>query len=158
MKFHELFFLAILLGFMIFVAWNVLRKRKRAAVRAEAKLMLVAVRRRHSGLSRVMELPADGEVQLLKSLENQWRIVNSRWLAYSRPQQCFISDANGLPAPGDEDWRMLHFYEIDDYDQFRDCVKILESEAYALLRHHLEIRMLCGEAIQDITGKLQRIF
>lgn len=155
----QLFILLIIVGFVLFFGVTIFWRKKKKSRPAEAtKLMLVAVRRRQSGIAHVMELPAEAQTQLLKSLENQWRIVNSRWLGYCRAIEGFISDASGLAAPGSEDWRILYLYEINDYDHFRDCVKIFESEEYALLRQHLEVRMICGESIQDMTGKLQRVY
>ncbi|HNW59390.1 MAG TPA: hypothetical protein PKI62_06935 [bacterium] len=140
------------LGYLV-----ILRLRPKPQVHAD-KLMLSAVRRRTAGVQRSLELTREEHSEINALLEKQWQILHERWIGVGAQHLSgFISDAAGLPAPDDNDWRLLLLYGLKDYAMFRRCVDVLESESFNLLRHHLEIRLVPGESVLQMHHQLRRL-
>jgi hypothetical protein len=147
--------LLVAAGAVGYIVYKLLRKKKPAR---GTKLMLVAVRRREVGVKRSLELSAEEHGATMDELEKIWRIVHDRWIGAGAIYiSGFMSDAQGLPAPGDQDWRLFFLYELEDYKMFQKCIDISESEGYKLLRHHLDIRILPGDTMPHIGNKLRRV-
>ncbi len=154
MPLFEILLLLAVVGVLGYFAWKILRKKPVS----EHKLMLVAVRRREVSIKRSMELSAEERGESIGSLEHQWRAINDRWIGLgARYLPGFQSDAAGVPAPGDLDWRLFFLYELHDYNMFRKCVEIVEEEGYNQLRHNFEIRLIPGESMLHIGNKLKRV-
>ena len=152
---------SLLLGAVIallgYIWWMRHQAKKKRPV-SEQKLMLVVMRRRELGMKRALELSEQERSQAGSDLEQQWQILNDRWIGTGAIYaQGFVSDSAGLPSPGDQDWRLFYLYELVDYKMFRRCVAISEEEYFELLRHHLEMRLVPGEKMRDVTDKIRRI-
>lgn len=149
-----LVFVIALLGY---IWWLRYQARRRRPV-SEQKLMLVVMRQRELGMKRALELRDEGRDSAGNELERQWQILQDRWIgAGAVYTQGFISDAAGLPSPGDQDWRLFYLYELVDYRMFRRCVAISEEAYFELLRHHMEVRLVPGERIREVQDKFRRI-
>ncbi len=148
----------LLLAGMALFGYFYIRRFKRSEEGGEGKLMLVAVRRREVGMKRSLELSREEHDETTALLDRQWRIIHGRWIGLGAHYlQGFASDAAGIPAPGDQDWRLFQLYGLSDYAMFRRCVKVLEEESNNQLRHHLEIRLIPGESMADVGGKVKRL-
>ncbi|HOT98331.1 MAG TPA: hypothetical protein PLG50_13515 [bacterium] len=148
----------LLLAAIGLLGYGYIRRYRHKPHSIEDKLMLVAVRRRSVGLQRSMEMTREEHSEINNLLERKWRILHERWIgAGAYYLSGFVSDAAGLPAPDDHDWRIMLLYGLSDYAMFRRCVDVLEGESNNLLRHHLEIRLVAGESMVQVHNKLKRI-
>lgn len=133
-------------------------RRFRKKTTTVTKLMLVAMRRREVGMKRSLELSREEHGTTNAHLEKQWRILHERWIGLGAHYlQGFMSDAAGLQAPGDQDWRLFFLYELQDYAMFQKCIQAFEGEGSNLLRSHLEVRLIPGEKMVHISNKLKRL-
>ncbi|HOC89207.1 MAG TPA: hypothetical protein PKI90_06630 [bacterium] len=149
--------LLVLAGMAGFSYWYV-RRFNRSRGGGDVKLMMAAVRRREVGMKRSLELSKEEHDETNALLDRQWRIIHGRWIGIGAHYlQGFASDAAGLPAPGDQDWRLFQLYGLEDYAMFRRCVAVIEEEGNNLLRHHLEIRLIPGESMTEVGGKVKRL-
>jgi hypothetical protein len=155
MPLFEIILLCIAIALLSYLYFKKPARKKEVP---DQKYMMVVMRRREVGLKRSLELSREEHEETNAALEKQWRIVHERWIGLGvHYLNGFASDAAGLPAPGDQDWRLFFLYGLSDYTLFRKCVEVLEAEGNNLLRHHIEIRLLPGESMIHVGNRVKRI-
>lgn len=107
--------------------------------------ILVAVRRRQAGFTRLLELAPDKQAAALQQLEKSWHAVNEAWGRIALFSGGFSTSDKGLSHQGDEDWSFIGFYDVTDYKDFIKCQSLLEQADYLALRTHYDIRLILGK-------------
>ena len=153
-------FLALLLILIILVAlvyflW--ITKKKKAPIIPHYR-MLVAIKRRHASISRLLELNPDEQEETLIKLDDEWGLLNNSLSFWGHYIGGFIGPKTGLPSGFDEGWAILGIYELENFDAFQKCNEILDGPQFLHLRNHCDVRLLLGKNLSDLQGVLRQLF
>ena len=145
-------------GFFVYLGFLHYRHRFIQPPRPLLHRMLVAVRRRQAGLGRFLGMPPADQTSHLQALDAQWQAINSTWQGIGQFNHSFATAERGLPALGDEEWKLFAFYDLPDFSAFGQCIAALEAPQYLLLRNHCEIRFIFGNALASMNQSISRLF
>ncbi len=134
-------------------AWQNLHPQKEVHHR-----MLVAVRRRQTGYTRLLELAPDKQSAALQRLEKSWHAVNEAWGRIALFSGGFSTTDKGLSHQADEDWSFIGFYDVADYEDFIKCQALLEQAEHLALRTHYDIRLTLGKRLSEAPVSLHSLF
>ncbi|MBN2355650.1 hypothetical protein JXO59_06025 [candidate division KSB1 bacterium] len=144
--------------FIIVIAYRALYKKVVVKEVHSTCKMLVAIRRRGAALDHYLKLGGDEKVDLIHSLGKLCRILHERWLARAQYVSGFSGDVHGLPATAEYDWMIIAIYNVTDYEHFQNCASVLEESQFSPLRYYLEIRLIYGASITDLSTKIPKLF
>ncbi len=107
--------------------------------------MLVAVRRRLSGMERYHALDAKQQADYQKKLSQQWQELNKDWQEYGVYSSGFSSMNQALSSGNENDWLIFMLYDIPDYGVFQKCLSLVDAGDFSLLKNHCDIRLILSE-------------
>ncbi|HPN32879.1 MAG TPA: hypothetical protein PK843_00050 [bacterium] len=153
----------LLAGFIALLLYNVHPAIRKAwqSVQPHKELhhrMLVAVRRRQAGFTRLLELAPDKQAAVLQQLEKSWHAVNEAWGRIAQFAGGFSTTDKGLSHQADEDWSFIGFYDVAGYEDFIKCQTLLEQADYLALRTQYDIRLILGKRHTDAPVSLPGMF
>jgi hypothetical protein len=135
-------------------AWKGIRKVKPA----HNHRMLVAIRRRSASLSRFLELSAQEQTALLKQFDAQWQDLVTRWQGVAPFAGSFTRSDQGLALQNEEEWAIIAFFDIPNYDAMMKCQTSLNESAFLGLRSFYDIRLIFGKKQIGKPGPISVLF
>jgi|GEM_PF-2049796 len=154
--------LAVFIGALIYrthpairKAWESWHKKKEVVIRYR---MLAAVRRRPAAVSRLLELAVDKQAAMRQELDDAWLELTEGWKDQAQFAGGFSTSEKGLSLQAEEDWSLIAFFDLTDYDSFIKCQALLEQDQYLPLRNHCDIRLSIGKRLTDAPGTIKALF
>ena len=148
------------LAFVLFLAYKLLKHKnavKKPAPTYPYRLML-AIKRRQASISLFLNMNPDEQQAHISQLEAQWQALNARLGERGSFVNGYITTEYGLASGSDQDWSIFAFYDLKDYNAFRECVNALNDPAFINLRNHCDIRLLAGKSVSSLEGMVKRLF
>jgi|GEM_PF-3212582 len=120
--------------------------------------MMVAIRRYPESRTHFVELDREEQHRMLEKVKIQLEALYTEWEHFARYSFGFHGSTFGLNSDQNEPWILFTHYDIRDYQDFRKCQTILESNDYLYLRTHCDIRILFGDEMVQIAKHVNELF
>lgn len=120
--------------------------------------VLVALRRRSAGVSQIISMPLESHAGIRNRVAQQWQALFQSWSKFGILQGGFRKSEQGLPAGGDEDWFLVVFLDIPDYQAFRECISIIDDAKYRDFRNFCDVRLILGDIVGPDGSDIQEYF
>jgi len=120
--------------------------------------MFVAVRRRKDWKSYFSSLEHTEYEAAISRTVDQVRELVKDWGKLVIFESGFQGAPYGLPSNSDEDWLLFALFIVEDYNAYKNCLRILEGEKFFYLRNQCDIRLLYGEQMDDLSATIERLF
>ncbi len=183
MDFLPIVLIVVSVWIVVFVAWKLWRKNdekelfEKPGLRELAKSrlplfrsriqevnqerpyrMMVAIRRYPESRAHFIELNREEQQRMLEKIKLQLESLYTDWEGYAHYRFGFHGSTFGLSSDKDEPWILFTHYDVRDYQDFRKCQTLLESNKYLYLRTHCDIKILFGDEMVKISRHVNELF
>jgi len=120
--------------------------------------ILVAIRRRDVGRARFMQIPAEGQKEVVENTRNAFADLHKEWSNHVKYMHGFDGSDVGLVSNTENEWLHFALYNAEGYEAYRECQRILDSEKYLTLKNEFDIRLLFGDQMKSPASRLHELF
>jgi hypothetical protein len=120
--------------------------------------VLIGLRRRAAGVGQIVGMSEEAHGEIRKTVTTQWQALCQKWSQIGTLQGGFRKSEQGLPAGGDEDWFLIAFLDIVDYNAFRQCISIIDNKDFRDLRNFCDIRLILGDIVGPDGSDIREFF
>ena len=120
--------------------------------------VLVALRRRPGSMGELLRIQSDVHTKVINNVANQWRFFYQELNQFGTVTTIFRKTDQGLPNGSDEDWFLIAFLDILNYEVYRECIAVLEKPEYRDLRNFCDVRLILSDIPTPAGGDIRTFF
>ena len=122
--------------------------------------MLVVIRRHQAARTKLLALGDEETEAYVNKIKTDMQSLIDAWLENDKVlyKWGFHGSDYGLPSNGEDNWQLFASFGVPNYETYRKCLSMLEYDEFLALRNHCDIRLLYGEAMQNIPDYIHELF
>ncbi len=150
---ENLFVLSLVIVTLYFLIPPIVAKRKK---RGYDRMALI-IRKSHAGNVYYLGLQEKDRKKVLDEAYAQWMDFHTQLVRIAEYHDGIQKFANGIPSNTAESWQAIQIYALNNYEEFQQCLELLNKPKFSSLNRMLDIQLVYGRPIGK-KGQHLRIF
>ena len=150
---ENLFGLILVIVTLYFLIPPLLAKRRK---RGYDRMALI-IRKSHAGNVYYLSLQEKERKKVLDETYTQWMDFHTELNRIAEYHDGIQKFANGIPSNTAESWQAIQIYALNNYEEFQQCLELLNKPRFSTLNRMLDIQLVYGRPVGK-KGQHLRIF
>ncbi|RPI03501.1 MAG: hypothetical protein EHM72_01375 [Calditrichaeota bacterium] len=123
-----------------------------------ATRLFMAVRRGQASQTSLLQMANQEYQAWLLRISTELDNLIKEWSHLASFEWGFRGSDYGLPSNNENNWMLFATFIVADHPSYRQCMAILESDAYLFLRNNCDIHLLYGEQMGQLHSHVHELF